>query len=120
MSVERGGLEGISVLPRPAFSDIQRCLDAVSEATNVSLLDLLSDRRSRPLARPRQLAMWLARKSTLKSLPQIGRAMRRDHTSVLHGVAVIEKLRCLDPEMKALSDRLLAKLTETEWRPRHA
>ena len=54
---------------------------------------MLSPRRSRPLARPRQVAMYLAKKLTPRSLPEIGRKFsNRDHTTVIHAVKTIEKL----------------------------
>ena len=54
---------------------------------------MLSPRRSRPLARPRQMAMYLAKKLTSRSLPEIGRRFaNRDHTTVIHAVKTIEKL----------------------------
>ena len=54
---------------------------------------MLSPRRSRPLARPRQIAMYLAKKLTTRSLPEIGRKFaNRDHTTVIHAVKTIDKL----------------------------
>ena len=62
---------------------------------------MLSQRRSRPLARPRQIAMFLAKKLTTRSLPEIGRRFaNRDHTTVIHAVKTITKLSEKDEEMK--------------------
>ena len=62
---------------------------------------MLSQRRSRPLARPRQLAMYLAKKLTTRSLPEIGRRFsNRDHTTVIHAVKTITRLSEKDEEMK--------------------
>ena len=64
-------------------------------------------RRSRPLARPRQIAMYLAKKMTTRSLPEIGRRFaNRDHTTVIHAVKTITRLSEQDDEMK----KVLAKL----------
>ena len=62
--------------------------------------EMLSPRRSRYLARPRQTAIYLAKILTSKSLPEIGRAFsNRDHTTVIHSVKTIEKLRKEDNEL---------------------
>ena len=62
---------------------------------------MLSQRRSRPLARPRQIAMYLAKKLTTRSLPEIGRKFaNRDHTTVIHAVKTIEKLYQNNEEIK--------------------
>ena len=62
---------------------------------------MLSQRRSRPLARPRQIAMYLAKKMTTRSLPEIGRRFaNRDHTTVIHAVKTITRLSEQDDEMK--------------------
>jgi chromosomal replication initiator protein len=62
--------------------------------------DLLSERRARAVARPRQVAMYLAKTMTTRSYPDIGRRFGgRDHTTVLHGVRVIEKLLATDDQM---------------------
>ena len=61
---------------------------------------MLSSRRSRYLVRPRQTAIYLAKSLTSKSLPEIGRAFaNRDHTTVIHSVKTIEKLKENNPEM---------------------
>ena len=60
---------------------------------NVSRGDLLSSRRTANVVRPRQIAMYLAKTLTLRSLPEIGRRFGgRDHTTVLHAVRKIEHL----------------------------
>ena len=72
----------------PALSDIQA---AVAAHFAISPLELVSRRRARRIARPRQIAMYLARELTPQSLPAIGRAFRRDHTTVMHACRVIER-----------------------------
>ena len=67
----------------------------------ISLQDMLSPRRSRSLARPRQIAMYLAKKYTTKSLPDIGRKFsNRDHTTVIHAVRKIDQLIQKDENIK--------------------
>jgi chromosomal replication initiator protein len=65
----------------------------VARQYNVSRSDLLSSRRTATVVRPRQVAMYLAKTLTLRSLPEIGRRFGgRDHTTVLHAVRKIEGL----------------------------
>ncbi|MEM6971679.1 MAG: chromosomal replication initiator protein DnaA [Pseudomonadota bacterium] len=67
---------------------------------NLRMNDLISERRSRSVARPRQTAMYLAKMLTTKSLPEIGRAFGgRDHTTVLHAVRKIEELLATDEHL---------------------
>ena len=74
---------------------------------------MLSQRRSRPLARPRQLAMYLAKKMTTRSLPEIGRRFaNRDHTTVIHAVKTITKLSEKDEEIKNNLNQLKSILLE--------
>jgi chromosomal replication initiator protein len=77
-------------LKRVRIEDIQR---VVARQYNVSRADLLSSRRTANVVRPRQVAMYLAKILTLRSLPEIGRRFGgRDHTTVLHAVRKIEAL----------------------------
>ena len=78
---------------RPTIDVIQQ---RVSERFAIQLSDMLSERRSRDVTRPRQLAMYLSKKLTPRSLPEIGRKFRRDHTTVMHAVRRIEALRASD------------------------
>jgi chromosomal replication initiator protein len=84
---------------------------AVSEHYNLTQADLISERRARAVARPRQVAMWLAKQITTRSLPDIGRRFGgRDHTTVLHAVRRIEALKAEDPVIARDVDVLLRKL----------
>lgn len=86
---------------RIKIEDIQR---VVARQYNVSRSDLLSSRRTANVVRPRQVAMYLAKTMTLRSLPEIGRRFGgRDHTTVLHAVRKIEALVTKDI---ALSDEV--------------
>ena len=76
------------------IDDIQR---KVADYYNIRLSDLLSARRSRTIARPRQVAMYLSKILTTRSLPEIGRKFGgRDHTTVIHAVKRIESLQDTD------------------------
>ncbi|MEM9782885.1 MAG: chromosomal replication initiator protein DnaA [Pseudomonadota bacterium] len=72
----------------------------VASHYNLRMNDLISARRARNVARPRQAAMYLAKMLTTKSLPEIGRAFGgRDHTTVLHAVRKIEELLATDNQL---------------------
>ena len=93
---------------RVRIEDIQRI---VARQYNVSRADLLSSRRTANVVRPRQVAMYLAKVLTLRSLPEIGRRFGgRDHTTVLHAVRKIENLASNDTsfaeEIEALKRQL--------------
>ena len=80
---------------------VDKIQNVVSNYFNISLSEMLSQRRARPLARPRQIAMFLAKKMTTRSLPEIGRRFaNRDHTTVIHAVKTITRLSEQDDEMK--------------------
>jgi chromosomal replication initiator protein len=88
-----------------ALQDRQVSLDniqrTVAEYYKIKLSDLLSKRRSRSVARPRQLAMALAKELTNHSLPEIGEAFGgRDHTTVLHACKKIKELRESDSDIR--------------------
>jgi len=83
----------------------------VAEHYGLKQADLISERRARAVARPRQVAMWLAKQITVRSLPDIGRRFGgRDHTTVLHAVRRIEALKGEDPQIARDVDVLLRKL----------
>lgn len=81
-----------------SVEEIQR---QVADYYNVRASDMHSDRRLRVVARPRQVAMYLSKKLTSKSLPEIGRKFGgRDHTTVMHAVKRIEELHNEDPSIR--------------------
>ncbi|RAK57195.1 chromosomal replication initiator protein DnaA [Phenylobacterium deserti] len=83
----------------------------VAEHYQLKQADLISERRARAVARPRQVAMWLAKQITTRSLPDIGRRFGgRDHTTVLHAVRRIEALKGEDAAIARDLDVLLRKL----------
>lgn len=77
--------------------EIQR---KVSDYYNIRLSDIIGPKRLRSYARPRQVAMYLAKQLTSRSLPEIGRRFGgRDHTTVMHGVKRIEELKGIDGQI---------------------
>ena len=90
--------------------EIQR---KVAEHYNVRLSDLIGPKRLRTIARPRQVAMYLAKHMTTRSLPEIGRRFGgRDHTTILHGVRKVEQLRAEDSQLSEDLE-LLKRLLES-------
>ncbi len=92
------------------IEEIQR---KVAEHYNVRLSDMIGPKRVRTIARPRQVAMYLAKQLTPRSLPEIGRRFGgRDHTTIMHGVRKIEELMSTDSQ---LSDdlQLLRRLLQS-------
>jgi len=80
---------------RVTIEEIQK---KVAEHFNIRISDMHSARRARSVARPRQVAMYLAKQLTSRSLPEIGRKFGgRDHTTVMHAVKKIEELREAEP-----------------------
>ncbi|MCT8158655.1 chromosomal replication initiator protein DnaA [Pseudoruegeria sp. SHC-113] len=79
------------------IEEIQR---KVSEHYNIRLSEMIGPRRARTIARPRQVAMYLSKQLTSRSLPEIGRRFGgRDHTTVMHGVKRIEELKGHDHQI---------------------
>ncbi len=93
---------------RVTIDDIQRC---VSRHFDLQPMDMVSARRARAVARPRQIAMYLAKRLTTRSLPEIGRKFGgRDHSTVIHAVRRIESLRDEDREVDGAVRVLLREL----------
>jgi chromosomal replication initiator protein len=79
------------------IEEIQR---KVAEHYNIRLSDMIGPKRLRNIARPRQVAMYLAKQLTPRSLPEIGRRFGgRDHTTIMHGVKKIEELMATDSQL---------------------
>ncbi|MFL9842355.1 chromosomal replication initiator protein DnaA [Sphingomonas sp. ST-64] len=98
----RGGQRRITI------DEIQK---AVSSHFDVKQLDLVSQRRAVAIARPRQIAMYLAKRLTTRSLPEIGRKFgNRDHSTVIHAVRRIEELRGTDSEIDGAVRSLMRQL----------
>lgn len=79
---------------------VENIQKTVADYFKIKVADLFSKKRSRQIARPRQIAMWLAKNLTSQSYPSIGDAFGgRDHTTVLHAVRTIETLKTKDNEL---------------------
>ncbi|MEK8093540.1 chromosomal replication initiator protein DnaA [Methylocystis sp. IM3] len=95
---------------RVKIDDIQKL---VASHYNISRADILSSRRTANVVRPRQIAMYLSKVLTLRSLPEIGRRFGgRDHTTVLHAVRKIEELVSKDKSLAEVIDLLKRILNE--------
>ncbi|HEY2659181.1 MAG TPA: chromosomal replication initiator protein DnaA [Caulobacteraceae bacterium] len=115
--VERLTLDEAQAILRPHLRGAEKriTVDDIQKATaehyGMKQVDLISERRNRAIARPRQAAMWLAKALTTRSLPDIGRRFGgRDHTTVLHAVRRIEALRLEDPQLARDLEVLTRKL----------
>lgn len=86
---------------------LKRILECVAHRYDISMTEILSHRRLLVVVRPRQMAMYLAREMTLRTLPEIGRFMSgRDHTTVIHAVRKIEHMISISSEMRKAIDEL--------------
>ena len=88
---------------RTTIDEIQK---KVAEHFNISVKEMQSSRRARTVARPRQIAMYLAKQLTSRSLPEIGRKFDRDHTTVMHAVRKVEELILEDSSLAENVDAL--------------
>lgn len=79
---------------------VENILKTVAEYFHVKVADIKSKSRKRTIARPRQIAMALAKELTNRSLPEIGHEFGRDHTTVLHACKAVVKLRAEDPNIE--------------------
>ncbi|MBO9661612.1 chromosomal replication initiator protein DnaA [Dokdonella sp.] len=124
--VARANFEGRRISPEFAQETLRDLLTVHAQAITIPniqktvadyyqlrLTDLLSAKRSRSIARPRQMAMALAKELTEHSLPEIGDAFGgRDHTTVLHACRTIRDLRETDGKLRQDWEKLLRTLTE--------
>ena len=91
--------------------NVESIQNIVAVYFNLNIQEMLSPRRSRSLARPRQIAMYLAKKYTTNSLPDIGRKFsNRDHTTVIHAVKKIDELVKNDNEIKHSITEIIKRL----------
>jgi chromosomal replication initiator protein len=115
--IARLSLDEAQAILRPHLSctekrvTVDQIQKAVAEHYGLKQADMISERRARAVARPRQAAMWIAKQITTRSLPDIGRRFGgRDHTTVLHAVRRIESLKAEDATLARDLDVLLRKL----------
>ena len=101
----------VAVERRVTVDEIQKL---TSDHFGLKQADLLSERRTRSVARPRQVAMWLCKQHTTRSYPDIGRRFGgRDHTTVLHAVKKVEELLLADDQIARDVEALTRKLRNT-------
>ncbi|MDG2054071.1 MAG: chromosomal replication initiator protein DnaA [Phycisphaerales bacterium] len=103
---------------RSQHPSIQSIIDAITSYYDVKLTDLLSKRRQKSIALPRQIGMWLARKHTRYSLEEIGGYFGgRDHTTVMHAIRAINTKRkgdsSLDQDLSHLEEQLSSQSTNS-------
>ena len=79
--------------PVQSIITIEKIIDYICRTYKLKLEDILSHKRSKDIAEPRQIAMYLCRDLTDISLPRIGNKFGRDHTTVIHACEKITKLR---------------------------
>lgn len=92
-----------SIDRKTTIDEIQK---KVADYFSISVKEMQSSRRARNVARPRQIAMYLAKQLTSRSLPEIGRKFDRDHTTVMHAVRKVEELIVEDASMAESIDNL--------------
>ncbi len=103
----------IDVLNRDMYSEIRTIADLVAERTTIPITDIRSDRRDKRTTEARHILMFLASKHTGMSLPQIGKFLRRDHTSVWGGRNKIAGLMGLEVRVKNLVEEISSELSLT-------
>ncbi len=87
-------------------------IDRVAFETGLRPIDIVGRRRRKALVRGRAAVSWIAREATLRSLPQIGRAMGgRDHSTIINQLRRAEDLRAADPAFRRLTERLAAEFS---------
>lgn len=108
--VQPGYQEAIeAVLPEPL--SVKKMQQVVCAFYGLSMGDLISPRRTTRIVLPRQICMFIARKLTTKTLPEIGRRFGgKDHTTILHGVRKVEALIQNDPDIAQQVAELMAVL----------
>ena len=95
----------------PGHLTIAEIQASVCRRYNLRPIDMKSNRRSAQVSRPRQVAMYLARRFTMRSLPEIGRRFGgRAHTTVIHALRAVEARRLTDPDLDADIRALEAEL----------
>ncbi len=88
---------------------IKEIQQSVAKKYDVSIEQILSAERTQSLVTPRQMAMYISRKYTTKSLPEIAQSFKKTHATILHGVRNIEKRFDVEPELKSELNEILAE-----------
>ncbi len=89
--------------------NIEEIQAAVAKKFSVSISQMLSTERTQSIVTPRQLAMYIARKFTPKSLPEIAKKFEKTHATIIHGVKNIEKRMDVEPDLKATLAEILSE-----------
>ena len=110
LSVVQGFIRDVINDTRPEPIKTEKIISEVARTYNVTENDILSNRRTAPLALARQVAMYIARKTTDLSYKEIGEAFGKDHTTVLYNVEQIEKFLWDKPYEKELVDDIIKNL----------
>jgi chromosomal replication initiator protein len=106
-------LEGDAAIRSSNAPSIQSIVEHVTRFYDVKLVDLLSKRRHKSIAMPRQVCMYFARKHTRFSLGEIGGYFGgRDHTTVMHAVQTMEEKISKDPKLQAEIERIELELLQ--------
>ena len=88
---------------------IQEIQQSIAKKYNVTIDQILSSERTQSLVTPRQMAMYISRKFTQKSLPEIAKSFDKSHATILHGVKTIEKRMEVEHELKSTLNEILAE-----------
>jgi chromosomal replication initiator protein len=100
-------LSAVPTAGHPICPSILTILELVAKAHGLSVSDLKAQRRTRVVTQPRQEVMWIAARITLKSTTVIGKAIGgRDHTTVLHGIKMVEQRLRSEPGLRSRLDAI--------------
>jgi chromosomal replication initiation ATPase DnaA len=92
------------------MAELDELISAAATLEGATPSEVRGANRRRPISRSRQAAMWLAFKLTDNSLPELGRAFHRHHSTVLYSIRAYERHLANDPKAKARSNELLTRL----------
>lgn len=95
---------------------VHKVIQVVASYYGLKPRDIVSERRDLRVIGPRQVAMYICRKKTLLSFPQIGRAMRRDHTTIMHGAEAVERRIKKDIHLKTEINEIVFSIDGQEKR----
>jgi chromosomal replication initiation ATPase DnaA len=106
-------VEGSVLPPRPQAPTVAMIIDVVADDYGLTAKQTVSMQRGAAKVRARQVSMWLARRLTSQSFPQIARQFGdRDHTTVMHGCSRIDELMLVDADLAERVIRLMSAITE--------
>lgn len=112
--LSRSGIpESPEVVRRARVLNVDLIQREVADAFNLSRADMISERRTKNIVLPRQIAMYLARTMTPRSMPDIGRRFgNRDHTTILHAISKVSRLIETDLEFRGKVDAIKELIAE--------